>query len=310
MAVTAKRALRHRLTLHVVKALVWVSAHLPLRLSHALGGALGALGWHVGGRTRLVTERNLALCLPELDEHARRRLARESFVEMGKTLLEAGALWSWPKERVTALATQVSGRELIDDAIAAGRGVILAAPHLGAWEMVGLYWSTQHRITSLYRPPRLAALDSPIQHGREHLGAQLVPTDASGVRALLQALKRGQIAGILPDQEPPAEGGGVFAPFFGVPAWTMRLLTRLAQRSNAVVVFCYAERLPRGRGFHIHVLPARAHISDDDPLIAATALNLGVEQCARACPAQYQWSYKRFRKRPAGEKSVYRRGGR
>ena len=306
MAAKTTRALRHRLLVHVVNALVWLSARLPLRVSHAVGGALGALGWYFSGRTRVVTERNLALCLPELDGPARRALARQSFVETGKTLLEAGALWSTSKEDVARLAREVSGQEYVNEAIAAGRGVILAGPHLGAWEMVGLYWSTQYPITSLYRPPRVAALGEPIHNGREHLGAQLVPTDASGVKALLRALKRGQLAGILPDQEPPAEGGGVFAPFFGTPAWTMRLLTRLAQRSDALVVFTYAERLAKGRGYHIHVVPAPSGIADEDPLVAARALNAGVEQCVRACAAQYQWSYKRFRKRPTGEASLYR----
>ncbi len=306
MAADTKRALRHRLTLHVVNALVWMSAHLPLRVSHALGGMLGGLAWYFGGRTRVITERNLALCLPELDAQARHALARESFIETGKTLMEAGALWSASNQEIVELAREVTGQEYVNEAIAAGRGVILAGPHLGAWEMVGLYWSTQYPITSLYRPPRLAALGEPIHAGRQHLGAQLVPTDAMGVKALLRALKRGQLAGILPDQEPPAEGGGVFAPFFGIPAWTMRLVTRLAQRSNALVVYTYAERLPQGRGFHIHVVPAPAEIDDHDPLVSATALNRGVEQCVRACPAQYQWSYKRFRKRPPGERSVYR----
>jgi KDO2-lipid IV(A) lauroyltransferase len=263
------------------------------------------MAWRFSPQTRRVTLRNLELCLPQLAGVERKELARSSLIETGKTFLEVGALWRSPKERITELAVEVSGRELVDEAVASRRGVILAGPHLGAWEMVGLYWSTQHPITSLYRPSRVPTVDVPIRRWREHLGARLVPADAGGVKALLLALKRGQIAGILPDQEPGQEGGGVFAPFFGVQAWTMTLLSRLASRSNAFVAFCYAERLPRGRGFHLHVVPAPAAIADEDPVRGATVLNQGVEDCVRRLPQQYQWAYRRFRRRPPGEANRY-----
>jgi KDO2-lipid IV(A) lauroyltransferase len=284
---------------------VWVSAHLPLRVSQALGALVGALAWRFSPRTRSVTLRNLELCLPELTGTERKELARSSLMEAGKTFLEVGALWRWPRERITGLAVEVSGRELVDQAVASGRGVILASPHLGAWEMVGLYWSTQHLITSLYRPSRVPTVDACIRRWREHLDARLVPADAGGVKALLLALKRGQIAGILPDQEPGQEGGGAFVPFFGVPAWTMTLLSRLASRSGALVVFCYAERLPKGKGFHLQVIPAPEAIADEDPVRGATALNQGVEDCVRRLPQQYQWAYRRFRTHPPGEASRY-----
>ena len=299
------RALRHRLAPAALQLLLWLSASLPLRASHALGSWFGWLAWRLGGKSVAITERNLALCFPEMTAEQHHQLARSSFIETGKTLMEVGALWRWPRQKIMQLVVEVSGRELIDEATATGQGVIIAAPHLGAWEMIGLYWSVEYPITSLYRPPRLAAINEPVHRGREHLGATLVPTDAGGVRALLKALKQGQIAGILPDQEPPRDAGGVFAPFFGTSAWTITLLTRLAQKSGARVVFSYAERLPKGRGFHIHVLPAPQDIADQDPERAAAALNRGVEQCVRQLPHQYQWSYMRFRKRPAGEQEIY-----
>jgi len=136
------------------------------------------------------------------------------------------------------------------------------------------------------------------------MGATLVPTDASGVRALYKAVAKNQMIGILPDQDPGDEGG-VFAPFFGVPANTMTLLPRLMQKTGAAVIFSYAERLPRGQGFHVHFLPAPADARTDELQQAAAALNLGVENCVRQSPAQYQWSYKRFKTRPPGETRFY-----
>ncbi|RMG29916.1 MAG: lipid A biosynthesis acyltransferase [Gammaproteobacteria bacterium] len=292
---------RARLALALVRA----CARLPLPLAHALGAALGWLLARVPNRTRRVAAINLARCFPELSPAARRRLLRRSLVEAGKTLTEVGALWTWPREALAPLVREIRGREAVDAALAAGRGVILATPHLGSWEMAGHVCGMEWGITSLYRPPRLQGVEAFMKAGREHLGARLVRTDRRGVRILYERLRAGGVVGILPDQEPGPEGG-VFAPFFGHPAWTMVLLPRLARRTGAAVFVGYCERLPRARGYRLHIHPVdAAAIRDADPGTAAAALNRAVEACVRACPEQYQWGYRRFRTRPPGEPPWY-----
>ncbi len=280
-------------------------ALLPLPVTHVAGTLLGWLAWRLPTRAKRITLRNLERCYPELSSREQNRLARNSLVETGKTAAETGPLWLWPEQRIQRLIRQVSGEQHLHDALNRGKGVILAIPHLGAWEMVGLYCSLNHPVTSLYRPPRLQGMDAMIRQSRERFGASLVPTDAGGVRALYKTLGRGEIVCILPDQVPSA-GQGIFAPFFAISANTMTLLSRLGWKFGSEIVFCYAERLSRGRGFHIHFLPAPEQIHDADPLRSATALNQGVEQCVRALPEQYQWSYKRFRSRPPGESGFYK----
>lgn len=276
---------------------------LPLRVAHALGALIG--GWAALSSNKLhrITRINVDLCFPEWDERDRMRLVRRSLIETGKTFTETGALWLWNERRVLSLVTQVSGEHLVKDALAQGKGMILAAPHLGAWEAVGLYCSAHYPITSLYRPPRMSELDGMIRQARQRLGATLVPTDAGGIRALYKALEKGEMMGVLPDQEPGA-GNGIFAPFFGVPAYTMVLLSRLAMKTKATVVFAYAERLPRGAGYHLHFLPVPQAINNGPLEDSVRCVNEAVEECVRALPEQYQWSYKRFRTRPEGE-SVY-----
>lgn len=78
----------------------------------------------------------------------------------------------------------------------------------------------------------------------------------------------------------------------------MTLLPKLAARTNARVLFAYAQRLERGQGFKVVFFPADSDINHHDAVVAATALNRSVEQCVLAAPTQYQWEYKRFRKRP------------
>jgi KDO2-lipid IV(A) lauroyltransferase len=193
----------------------------------------------------------------------------------------------------------------LDNAVKAGRGVLLVSPHLGSWEIIGLYVGPRHPMVCMYRPPRQQSFDTIVRESRQRTGTRVVPTDAHGIRVLMQSLKNGEVVGILPDQDPRDASGSVFAPFFGVQANTMTLISRLAAKTGAAVLFGFAERLPLGRGFRLNLLPAAAEVADPDPLRAATALNAGVEACVRMAPAQYQWNYKRFRSRPAGETRFY-----
>jgi KDO2-lipid IV(A) lauroyltransferase len=288
----------------LIRWLLRSCAALPLPLAHTLGGCIGWGLLLIPNDLRRVSKINIPLCFPELGAARQRRLLRASLIEAGKTMTEAGALWRWPAPRLATLIKDTSGEERLRAALATGKGVILAAPHLGAWEMMGLYSSLHYSITSLYRPPRLTAVAELVRRGRERFGATLVAADAGGVRALYQTLGRGEVVGMLPDQEPGA-GNGVFAPLFGHQANSMVLLSRLAIKTGATVIFCFAERLPRGRGYHLHFLPAPPAISHPPLERSVAVMNNMVETLIRQRPEQYQWGYKRFRTRPAGEPKIY-----
>jgi KDO2-lipid IV(A) lauroyltransferase len=295
---------RNRSRAAALKFLFHLFAALPLPVAHGLGAAIGALLFVIPNRRRRIAETNLRLCFPGLGATERRRLLRRGLVETGKAFAEVAALWTRSEKRLRRLVRRVSGEDRLQELIRQGRGVIIAAPHLGAWELVGLYCSLRYPMTSLYRPPPVSEMGDLMRRARERFSARLVPTDQTGVRALYKALDRGEMIGILPDQV-PAAGSGVFAPFFGVPAATMVLLSRLAIKTGAPVVFAWAERLSCGRGFHLHFLPAPGPIGQGDLESSAAVVNAMVESCVRTAPAQYHWVYKRFRARPAGEKSVY-----
>lgn len=280
-------------------------AALPLRAAQALGAGFGHLLWWLPNEMKKVVRVNVDLCWPHLLVSERAELCRQCLLETGRTAAEMGALWLWPVEKVVARVRQVQGEEHLRAGLARGKGVILAAPHLGNWEMIGLWVATHGPITTLYRPPRLEALDTLVRGARERGGATLLPTDASGVRGLMRALKKGELIGILPDQDPEGDSG-VYAPFYGVEANTMVLLPKLARKTGATVLFVCAVRLPRGEGFAMHLLPAPTGIADADPRTAARALNEGVENCIALAPAQYQWGYKRFKRRPEPGPGFYR----
>jgi KDO2-lipid IV(A) lauroyltransferase len=158
--------------------------------------------------------------------------------------------------------------------------------------------------TSLSRPLRMAGLDAPITAARARTGNRLVPTTRAGIREVYQAIRRREMVGILPDQV-PGEEGGEFAPFFGIEAWSMVFVSRLAASRELDVVLTYAERLPRAQGFRIVAMPVDDAVHSPDLRTSLGALNATVERAVRQVPAQYQWVYKRFKKRPKGEASLY-----
>lgn len=291
----------------LIRALFRALAALPLWGVQALGWLVGSVAALVPNRERRNAEVNLALCFPGMPGDERRRFLRRTLIQSACTLLEAPRAWLRSPAETLAKVDPQDGAALIVERLARGKGLIYAAPHLGNWEMGAHFLAHASPLTALYRPPREQALESLMVEGRGRSGATIVPTDAGGMRALYQALGRGEAIAILPDQQPKSDGGAaVFAPFFGVPALTMTLVSRLARRTGAAVLYVYVERLPRARGFRMHWMPAPDGIDDADRAVAAAALNRGVEACIAGCPTQYQWTYRRFDAQPNGAPSPYR----
>ncbi len=304
MGGTLARRLRRAVRAPLLRLALHGAGYLSLPRAHALGAALGRALYRRPNELRRVAEVNLRLAFPHWEAARRERLLQAALEETGKAMLELGALWQWRRERCLALVREQQGVDLLRQARAVGRGVVLVTPHFGAWEMVGLYLSAHIPLTALYRPPRIEQLDARVRRARERFGARLVPTDASGVRALYQALRGGEVVGILPDQDPGRQGS-VFAPFFGRPAATMTLLPRLLAKTGAQPLLAYALRLPQGRGYRLVLRPLPERLAAPDPAQAACALNAAIEALVRRHPEQYLWGYRRFRTRPPGEPPLY-----
>jgi KDO2-lipid IV(A) lauroyltransferase len=292
-------------TARFIAFLLWIASLLPLAVSRAIGRALGRLGWYLGGSARRVTERNIALAFPDLNESQRRTLAKRSLQATGELAAEMGYVWNRPWSRVRSHILEVLGADAVRDALARGQGVMMLGPHLGNWEILGLHLTELGKSVALYEPPHLQALDSMVRNARQRTGSTLVPTDARGLATLVRALKQGAIAGILPDQVPPVVESGENSEFMGIPCFTMTLASKLLARSGATAFFGFAERVPGG--YRLHYLPADQAIYSDDIQVSLRALNDGVEQCLRICPEQYQWEYKRFRVRPREAPDYYAR---
>lgn len=271
-------------------ALARLMGRLPLGWLHALGAAGGWLVYLVSPRYRRHLRANLAQA--GLDSP---RVRRAAIASAGRQTFELFKIWTAPVETTLGLVREVVGADLLRQGRDGGRGLVIITPHLGCFEVASHWCAAQEPITVLYRPPKMAALEPLMHAGRSRPGVQLAPTDLSGVRRLMRALRAGESVGLLPDQV-PGRGDGEWVPFFGRPAYTMTLATRLADNFSAPVVLTFCERLPGGRGYRMRFVPLPPAREGES---AVRRLNRGLEDLIRTCPEQYLWGYNRY-KVPAG----------
>ena len=278
----------------------WLSRR-SLGVLHVLGALLGWAGYLLSPGYRRRLRENAALA--GIDVRAR----RAAVAHAGRMVAEMPRLWLRAPTQPLQPAVQWRGAELIEAALAAGRGLLLLTPHLGSFEVIGQAYAerfgARQPMTALYRPARKAWLRELEETARRRPGMLTAPASLAGVRQMLRALRRGQTVGLLPDQVPPDEMG-VWAPFFGRPAYTMTLASRMALQTGAPMLLVLGERLADAAGWRIHTfempepLPAAARFGGDDQahqVECAAVINRAMEFLIRQCPSQYLWGYHRYK---------------
>ena len=270
-------------------------SHLPLWLVHALGAALGWLVFLASPTYRrrfLANSRQAGYTFGQV---------AGAVASTGRMVGELPKLWMGTRGQRFGTAEVPftwDKVELVEKAYAKGKGVILLTPHLGCFEIVAQAWAQQFStqlgpMTALYRPARKVWMQALVANSRNRKGLQTVPTNLTGVRLMIKALRKGEAVGLLPDQVPP-DGMGLWAPFFGKSAYTMTLAARLAAQTGATVLVGWGERLPLGRGYRINFYELDQGLADnlDD---AVQRMNREMETLIRGCPTQYLWGYGRYK---------------
>ena len=272
----------------------WLSRR-RLRTLHAMGAALGWLAWALSRSYRVRLTENAALA--GIPAAARRQCVAES----GRLVMELPRLWLRPGGQPIEDPVRWEGVEHVESALGQPGGILILTPHLGCFEMAAQSYAERYGarqpLTVLYRPARQAWLRTLEETARARPHLATAPATLAGVRQLLRALKRGETIGLLPDQVPP-QGQGVWAPFFGRPAYTMTLAARLSAQTGARVLLLWCERLARGAGYVVRVQPLRAGWPEGEEA-AAAALNAAMEELIGQHPGQYLWGYHRY-KSPRG----------
>ena len=279
-------------------------ALLPWSMVQRLGGLIGWLMWKLPNRSREVARINLAHCFPELDDERREHLLRDCLQQIGKTFTESACAWIWPADKTLQLVKEVEGLEVLEQALASGKGVVGITSHLGNWEVLNHFYCAQCKPVIFYRPPKLKAVDELLQKQRVQLGNRVAPSTREGIISVIKEVRRGGSVGIPADPE-PSENSGVFVPFFATQALTSKFVPGMLTGGKAVGVFLHALRLEDGSGFRVILEAAPDEMYSEDINVAVASMSRMIESYVRRWPTQYMWTMKRFKKRPAGEKRWY-----
>ena len=279
-------------------------ALLPWRAVQAVGAAIGWLMWKLPNRSREVARVNLAKCFPELSAVEREALLGRALMDIGRTFTESACAWIWPAQKSIDLVREVEGLDVLEAALASGKGVVGITSHLGNWEVLNHFYCSQCKPIIFYRPPKLKAVDDLLREQRVQLGNRVAASTKEGILSIIKEVRKGGQVGIPADPE-PAESAGIFVPFFATQALTSKFVPNMLAGGKAVGVFLHALRLPDGSGFKVILEAAPDAMYSTDVETSAAAMSKVVERYVRAYPSQYMWSMKRFKKRPPGETRWY-----
>lgn len=279
-------------------------ALLPWRAVQTVGNIIGWLMWKLPNGSRGVVRINLSNCFPELNEAELDALVGQSLKDIGKTLTESACAWIWPAHKSLKLVREVEGLEVLQQALASGKGVVGITSHLGNWEVLNHFYCNQCKPVIFYRPPKLKAVDELLQKQRVQMGNRVAPSTKEGILSVIKEVRKGGAVGIPADPE-PSLSSGVFVPFLGTTALTSKFVPGMLAGGKALGVFLHALRLPDGRGYKVILEAAPEGMYSNDVEEGVAAMSEVVSRYVRQYPSQYMWSMKRFKKRPDGEPKWY-----
>lgn len=260
---------------------------------------LGQFLYWIPTKTHRTISKNLQICLPELSTKEKTTLTKRIFLENARLAMEIPVAWLGSKNRVEDLLTQVNNGQLVADAFENKRPLIIAVPHIGNWEFFWHWLQLNYPTIGMYTPAKIQQIDQLMLLSRQRYGGRPYATDPKGIMGLLRALKTGSIMMILPDQA-PRHGAGIYTDFFAKPAYTMTLLHRFIQKTDANLLFGSCLRNADGKGFQINISKPEFDIHLSDVKAFNEAMNLQIEAMVRQTPEQYQWGYKRFKRQADG----------
>ncbi|MFZ3324326.1 MAG: lipid A biosynthesis acyltransferase [Usitatibacter sp.] len=279
---------------------LWLVHFLPMKWIGAIGAALGSVLYRFGrGR---VTRVNLALCFPEMTEQERHDLGLRHFRMLGRNAVEL-SIMVWGSERQLLDLIHVEGLEHLK--AAEGRPVIALAPHFIGLNMGGIRVAYEYPGTaSVYSRQKNPVLDRIFLKARTRFGDPHLVSRQEGLRSVIRVVKSGKPFYFLPDMDfGPRDA--IFSPFFGVPTATITTLPRLASITGAAVIPVITRQV--GDGYMVRFYPEWKDYPTGDVEADVRRMNAFIEDRVKEMPEQYFWAHKRFKTRPPGEPSPYRR---
>ncbi len=302
----ATRTLKHPLhpsywLVYLAFACGWLIAQLPIKSQLRLGRIMGRIAMRVAPRTRKITLVNIEKCFPHLSEQERKKFLIANFESTGMGIMETIMSWWTPLKRFKNRMI-IENLHYYDQAQANGRGALYITPHFSSLEICGRVSAARVPYAVLYNKLKFPLLE---KMNRKHLDQNFVRAiPREKIRDMIRTLKENTGIFYTPDID-PAQHGGVFAPFFGVNAYSLTATAKLAEKTGAPVIPIYFRRVSQHGYYKITILPPLENFPSGNDVEDAKRVNQVMQDIISRNPEQYFWQYKRFKSRPEGEADFY-----
>jgi len=277
--------------LFLVKLLFYFIRFIPVRVAGALGAGFGRLFYYIDRRHREIALKNLLRVYPEKSTAWRARTAREACAELGRTSLELPHVFLRSREFLLS-RIEVSGEELLKQALSRKQGVILAACHHSNWELGALCLSMLgYKANSVYRSIRQQPIDRFIAQARGRFGATLQARN-KGLRWLPRAIKENSCVGLMIDQH---LSSGLPVPFLGHLANTTTLPATIHNKYQTPVMGIALQRLGHSFSFQLKFWPIDIDMNNNSN--ESTQMQLICDSFApliHARPELWLWIHRRW----------------
>lgn len=299
------KRLKNWLIYRFIQLLAFCVIRLPRGAALKLCGFLGRVAYWLVRDARRMTIKNLSRAFGWPKRHPRlARTARRVFINAGKNVADLILLPRLSRNDVDRLV-RVKGRHHIDRAMAQGRGIIVITGHIGNWELMAAFFATRgYPVNVVARRVYDPRLDRILNDLRKNANVRGISRDQDA-REMIRILRRGEILGLLMDQDTKVRG--VFVPFFGRTAHTPAGPAILAMKTKAVVVPMAVHR-QRDDTYLITVEQPLKLVctgnQEEDILANTAACTSALERFIRMDPAQWVWMHDRWRKGQGQEKQV------
>lgn len=286
--------------------ILWLLVQLPYKWLRKMGAGFGYIVYYLASSRRRIVERNLELCFPEMTNEQRQQITKKNFAAMGIAFPEMAISWWWPKKRLSKLIKRVEGLEHLQQAQQQKQGVILMALHFTTLEIGAAMLATLCPLTGMYREHGNAFFDYIQRSGRERMNPDSEAIERDDIRAMARVLKNGETIWYAPDQDYGAKRS-IFVPLFGIPAATVTATTKFARLAKAKVVPFVQQPLADGSGYQLTIYPPLDNFPGESEEVDCLRINQWIEKCVREQVEQYLWAHRRFKTRPNGETSLYKK---
>ncbi|UUS61306.1 MULTISPECIES: lysophospholipid acyltransferase family protein [unclassified Acinetobacter] len=271
-----------------------IIALLPLWLLQNLALMIAFILNLFNSSIKRITSINIQLAYPDMSATAKRQLVSQSIRSQCLTYIEFIKCWGMPPSYSLSLLKNIYGENILTEALANKKGVIVVVPHFGCWELLNAWLNLYTEPMIMYKPNKNKGINRYLLEAREKFNATLVPTDETGIRAIFKHLKQGGLTVILPDHL-PKPSGGIYSNFFGQNTLSITLVSKLAAKTQCNVIGLSCIRQPNLQYFDVHCQTLSDEILSKDLQCSVDALNIAMQDIINQAPEQYIWSYKRFR---------------